>query len=164
MSSAAGNSTHLEEKVEGKTDEEESVAEGLMNGSRRRRSLMSKGKQSVGRMISHAAHFTGYRHQVTVQKSNGEVQHEDESKSRHDRIESEIQASTQMAADSVGVQNLPACSDISMLLSEKTRGSLYTSLPALVQGRNWVLLYRFGYILFFTIRNLPVFSFILNIT
>lgn len=37
---------------------------------------------------------------------------------------------------------LPEISDPSLLLKEQSRRSLYTSLPALVQGRKWVLLYR----------------------
>ncbi|KAL0726335.1 hypothetical protein Bca4012_022428 [Brassica carinata] len=36
---------------------------------------------------------------------------------------------------------LPEISDHSLLLKEQSRRSLYTSLPALVQGRKWVLLY-----------------------
>ncbi|CAN6917544.1 unnamed protein product [Brassica oleracea var. botrytis] len=36
---------------------------------------------------------------------------------------------------------LPEISDPSLLLKEQARRSLYTSLPALVQGRKWVLLY-----------------------
>uniref|UniRef100_A0A0D3A115 TLDc domain-containing protein n=1 Tax=Brassica oleracea var. oleracea TaxID=109376 RepID=A0A0D3A115_BRAOL len=36
---------------------------------------------------------------------------------------------------------LPEISDPSLLLKEQSRRSLYTSLPALVQGRKWVLLY-----------------------
>lgn len=37
---------------------------------------------------------------------------------------------------------IPEISDPSLLLTEQCRRSLYTSLPALVQGRKWVLLYR----------------------
>lgn len=37
---------------------------------------------------------------------------------------------------------LPEISDPSLLLKEQSRRSLYTSLPALVQGRKWVMLYR----------------------
>ncbi|KAJ4914072.1 TLD-domain containing nucleolar protein [Raphanus sativus] len=36
---------------------------------------------------------------------------------------------------------IPEISDPSLLLTEQCRRSLYTSLPALVQGRKWVLLY-----------------------
>lgn len=37
---------------------------------------------------------------------------------------------------------LPEISEPSLLLTEKTRSSLYASLPGLVQGRKWILLYR----------------------
>ncbi|KAG5245167.1 oxidation resistance protein [Salix suchowensis] len=41
----------------------------------------------------------------------------------------------------VALGDLPDISEPSLLLSEKTRGTLYDSLPALVQGRKWLLLY-----------------------
>uniref|UniRef100_A0A7N0V9L2 Oxidation resistance protein 1 n=1 Tax=Kalanchoe fedtschenkoi TaxID=63787 RepID=A0A7N0V9L2_KALFE len=111
--------------------------------SRGRRGLISKGKQSVGRMISHAARFTGYgyRSQGQERRSNGDVRsdYEDEWKSRADGVE--MKCTTQAEADHVMTTNLPATSEISMLLSERARSALYASLPALVQGRKWVLLY-----------------------
>ncbi|CAK9174956.1 unnamed protein product [Ilex paraguariensis] len=38
-------------------------------------------------------------------------------------------------------ETLPETSEPSLLLSEKTRGALYVALPALAQGKKWVLLY-----------------------
>ncbi|KAM5577284.1 hypothetical protein ABKV19_007899 [Rosa sericea] len=41
----------------------------------------------------------------------------------------------------VALVHLPDISEPSLLVSEKTRIALYSSLPALVQGRQWLLLY-----------------------
>jgi len=38
--------------------------------------------------------------------------------------------------------DLPDVSEPSLLLTEKTRSSLYALLPGIVQGRKWLLLYR----------------------
>ncbi|CAM8915756.1 unnamed protein product [Rhodiola kirilowii] len=138
VSSESGNNSTLEEKTEGEPTGGEDATEGVMKENRGRRSLISRGKQSVGRIISQAARFTGYRSQGLERKSNGDVHYEDEYNSRPDVVEMK---GTQIEVDHVATNNLPATSEISVLLSERTRSSLYASLPALVQGRKWVLLY-----------------------
>ncbi|KAK9949601.1 hypothetical protein M0R45_005118 [Rubus argutus] len=47
----------------------------------------------------------------------------------------------QNAQKPVTLIHLPDISEPSLLLTEKTRSALYSSLPALVQGRQWLLLY-----------------------
>lgn len=51
----------------------------------------------------------------------------------------------QMMSESEDLDNLPEISEPSLLLTERTRSTLYHALPVLVQGRNWVLLYRYNH-------------------
>lgn len=40
------------------------------------------------------------------------------------------------------VNHLPQISEPSMLISDPVRNTVYASLPALIHGRKWLLLYR----------------------
>ncbi|CAK9322086.1 unnamed protein product [Citrullus colocynthis] len=98
-----------------------------------KKSLFSRGKQSLGRAFHHAARITGYRNQE--RKSDVEMKVND---SKFSGIEMMEKPNVSEVATSVDV---PETSEPSLLLSEKTRTVLYASLPALVQGRKWLLLY-----------------------
>lgn len=115
----------------------ESASDVPMKESSGKKSLLSRGKQSLGRAIYQAARFSGYR-QASA-KSNSDMSIDEENSStvfRDDGI------SMQTLNKSIPLDNLPETSECSLLLSEKTRGALYVSFPVLVQGRKWVLLYR----------------------
>jgi hypothetical protein len=55
----------------------------------------------------------------------------------------EVKMPKQNMKEPVALGDLPGISEPSLLLSEKERSTLYVSLPALVQGRKWLLLYRY---------------------
>ena len=99
-----------------------------------KKSLFSRGKQSLGRAFHHAARITGYRNQD--RKSDVDLKVND---SKFSGIEMMEKTNGSEVPSSVVV---PDASEPSVLLSEKARTVLYASLPALVQGRKWLLLYR----------------------
>ncbi|TYK14841.1 oxidation resistance protein 1 [Cucumis melo var. makuwa] len=98
-----------------------------------KKSLFSRGKQSLGRAFHHAARITGHRNQDW--KSDVDLKVND---SKFSGIEMMEKTNVSEVPSSVFV---PDASEPSVLLSEKTRTVLYASLPALVQGRKWLLLY-----------------------
>lgn len=98
-----------------------------------RRGLLSRGKHSIGRIISKAG--LGNFRQKPTHSIDGEF---------IDQIDSvaprfEMKGSKESALH----EKLPAMSEPSVLLSGMMRAVLYSSLPVLVQGRNWMLVYRF---------------------
>ncbi|KAG7015399.1 Oxidation resistance protein 1 [Cucurbita argyrosperma subsp. argyrosperma] len=99
-----------------------------------KKSLFSRGKQSLGRAFHHAARITGYRNQE--RKSDVEMKVND---AKFSGIEMMEKPNVIEVASSV--DDVPDASEPSLLLSEKSRTILYASLPALVQGRKWLLLY-----------------------
>lgn len=99
-----------------------------------KKSMFSRGKQSLGRAFHHAARITGYRNQE--QKNDAEMKVND---ARFSGIEMMEKPTVEEVVSSVSI---PDVSEPSLLLSERTRSILYASLPALIQGRKWLLLYR----------------------
>ncbi|XP_042457996.1 TLD domain-containing protein 2-like isoform X1 [Zingiber officinale] len=83
-------------------------------------SLFTRGRRILGKAINKAAKIIGLR-----QSSETKGEHRSVSVTKHDNTYSE----------------LPDMSEKSMLLSDNIRAALYFSLPALVKGTNWVLLY-----------------------
>lgn len=103
-----------------------------------KKSLFSRGKQSLGKAFNQAAKIAGYRNQEQKRDSDVNEVMVPGVEMRHLQDETEP----------VALTDVPDMSEPSLLLSEKTRSVLYTSLPALVQGRKWLLLYRYGHICF----------------
>lgn len=133
--SDSGSNSNINGSNEYQMDNE-SASDVTMKESSGKKSLLSRGKQSLGRAIYQAARFSGYR-QASA-KSNSGMSIDEENCStvfRDDGI------SMQTLNKSIPLDNLPETSECSLLLSEKTRGALYVSFPVLVQGRKWVLLY-----------------------
>ncbi|XP_020241505.1 TLD domain-containing protein 2 isoform X1 [Asparagus officinalis] len=94
-----------------------------------RKSLLARGRQTIGRAIHKAARISGYRQNLEPKIACDTI-----SESKHVEYEPKP----------VKVQNdfnLPEISEPSLLLSENLRAAVYFSMPALAQGRNWVLLY-----------------------
>ncbi|KAI6692071.1 hypothetical protein NL676_019781 [Syzygium grande] len=83
-----------------------------------KKSLFSRGKQSLGKAFNQAAKIAGYRNQE--QKRDSDV--------------------NEVMVPGVEMRHLQDETE-PVALTDKTRSVLYTSLPALVQGRKWLLLY-----------------------
>ncbi|KAI5406055.1 uncharacterized protein LOC127082915 isoform X1 [Lathyrus oleraceus] len=92
-----------------------------------RKSLFSRSKQSVGSAIRRAARIGGFRNHNRKDNNDNdlEVKHQD------------------MRKESlpVSLDDLPRISEPSVLVSESMRNVLYASLPPLMHGRKWLLLY-----------------------
>ncbi|XP_057783801.1 uncharacterized protein LOC131001425 [Salvia miltiorrhiza] len=101
----------------------------------KKKSLFSRGKQSLGKALYQAARIGGYRSQSS--KGSSDMAVGDGGDSKDDGIALKILNESQPSED----LNLPEISEPSLLLSEKTRSVLYASLPVIVQGRKWMLLY-----------------------
>ncbi|XVF17243.1 hypothetical protein REPUB_Repub10bG0103000 [Reevesia pubescens] len=100
-----------------------------------RKSLLSKGKQSL-RALYQATRISGYRNQD--KKGDSDMKSDDEGDAKFDGLE---MRHMQNVEEPLALGYLPGTSEPSLLLTEKTRNALYASLPALVQGRKWLLLY-----------------------
>lgn len=122
---------------EGSDNQAEAGSQPMNNAAKEtvvKKSLFSRGKQTLGRAFHHAARITGYRNQD--RKGDVEMKVND---AKFSGIEMMEKSNVEEVVSSV---DIPDISEPSMLLSEKTRIVLYASLPALVQGRKWLLLYR----------------------
>ncbi|XP_010937456.1 uncharacterized protein [Elaeis guineensis] len=106
------------------------LASEIMENSGKK-SLLSRGKQSLGRAIHKAARLSGLR-----QSSEPKTKVVNESK----LVEHEMKP-VKVPQEVASQFSLPDMSEPSLLLSEDLRNALYAALPALVQGRNWLLLY-----------------------
>jgi hypothetical protein len=96
-----------------------------------RKGLLNRGKHSIGKIIGKVGRFN-FRQKPT-NNINGEIIDQTESVAPG----LELKGSRESAYD-----KLPAMSEPSMLLSEKMQSVLNSSLPVLVQGKNWMLVYR----------------------
>jgi len=97
-----------------------------------RKGLLSRGKHSIGRIISKAG--LGNLRQKQTHSIDGEIIGQTESVAPRFEMKG--------SKESTLHDKLPAMSEPSVLLTEMMRAVLYTSLPVLVQGRNWMLVYR----------------------
>lgn len=97
-----------------------------------RKGLLSRGKHSIGRIISKAG--LGNLRQKQTHSIDGEIIGQTESIAPRFEMKG--------SKESTLHDKLPAMSEPSVLLTEMMRSILYTSLPVLVQGRKWMLVYR----------------------
>lgn len=103
-----------------------------------KKSLLSKYKQHLKNFYQ-AVKFPGFKER----KGNADVKPDDE-ETGFDGLEMKPMQNNDVKEEVTIVQAiLPEISEPSLLLSDQSRRSLYTSLPALVQGRKWILLYRY---------------------
>lgn len=90
-----------------------------------RKSVFSRGKQSLSKAFQKASRITGKR---TATRSNSDI-------------------SNDSGANSIEIKEtlpripLPEISDSSLLISDNLRGDLYRLFPTTVMGKYWVLLY-----------------------
>ncbi|RYQ92097.1 hypothetical protein Ahy_B09g098236 isoform D [Arachis hypogaea] len=102
-----------------------------------KKSLFSRSKQSLGRAILQAARIGGFRHHGR-KDNNSEMNSDCLNGSVLNGVKMNHLATVKgKESESVSLVEL------SMLLSDAMRSTLYASLPALVHGRKWLLLYRF---------------------
>ncbi|KZV53752.1 hypothetical protein F511_00018 [Dorcoceras hygrometricum] len=117
-------------------DELKTPTEPIMRENVKKRSIFSRGKQSLGRAFNQAAKFGGFQNQSPKYSSVMAVGNGSSSKaSLGEGI------AMQTLKGSLRLENLPETSEPSILLSEKKRSILHASLPVTVQGRKWMLLY-----------------------
>lgn len=128
---------------EGHTEHEREVGEVPSNTAMResgaKKSLFSKGKQTLGKVMYQAVRIGGFRNQGSDRRGKCDTITDDGNGSKLDGVEL---GPMQTTNEHVLCMDLPEISEPSFLLSERTRGALYVSLPAIIQDRKWVLLYR----------------------
>ncbi|XP_048437896.1 uncharacterized protein LOC103932602 isoform X2 [Pyrus x bretschneideri] len=136
-SSESGDTNkNSDEQIDDQMDRSNPSSDSAMKGNGGKRSLLSKGKQSLSKVMFQAARFGGYRSQE--RKGNPDMKVDDANDSNFTRVEIRPM---QKAPTPVPLVDHPDISEPSLLLTEITRTALYASMPALVQGRKWLLLY-----------------------
>ncbi|XP_015890643.3 oxidation resistance protein 1 [Ziziphus jujuba] len=127
---------NLAEPIDDQVEKGNSASDSKMKENGGRRSLISKGKQTLGRAIYQAARISGYRNQERKADSDTKVGND-----RDARLAGVEMKPVQKVEEPLPSLDRPDISEPSLLLSEDTRTALYASLPALIQGRKWLLLY-----------------------
>ncbi|KAJ0975033.1 hypothetical protein J5N97_016998 [Dioscorea zingiberensis] len=123
--------SHLVEKLE--NSGVDAASGSGMKESSARKSLLARGKHTLGRAIQKASRIGGYR--PSLQPKVDSERTNDSGLLGHEL------RPIKSSKESTSMCTLPDISEPSMLLSQDMRRSLYLSLPALAQGRNWLLLY-----------------------
>ena len=95
-----------------------------------KKSLFSRGKHSLGRAIHQVARMGGFR--------NKDGNYTDEGVEMKHIVKTPVAVAVARIGD-----HLPEISEPSMLVSEDVRNVVYASLPALIHGRKWLMLYRY---------------------
>ncbi|XP_048233034.1 oxidation resistance protein 1 isoform X2 [Ricinus communis] len=134
-SSESGDNSNADEKNDNIAEMVNQLSDNVRKESGTRKGLLSRGKQSL-KAIYHATRIGGYRGQE--RKGNSDMIIADESDDNFYGLEMK---NMQPVKEPVELGDLPDMSEPSLLLSEKARSVLYASLPALVHGRKWLMLY-----------------------
>ncbi|XP_020575700.1 oxidation resistance protein 1 [Phalaenopsis equestris] len=132
--SSTDSSGHVAEESKEQQEgmgETETASESVMKEHSVKKGLLSRGKQSVGKAIQRIAFIGGYR-QISEAKADEAATNDSELVVQELKIFSDDRRSR---------FKLPVISEPSSLMSEDMRRFLYFSLPAVAQGRNWLLLY-----------------------
>ncbi|XP_062006975.1 uncharacterized protein LOC133724302 isoform X1 [Rosa rugosa] len=135
-SESGDKSKSSDEQVDDQMDKSNSLSDSAVKANSGKRSLFSKGKHTLSKAMYQAARFGGYRSQE--RKGSLDVKGDDGNDSEFAGVEMRHMQKPQKP---VALVHLTDISEPSLLLTEKTRIALYSSLPALVQGRRWLLLY-----------------------
>lgn len=101
-----------------------------------RKSLISRSKQSIGKAIRRIG---GFHHQD--RRDNVEMKLDD---GHGSKVSGGVEM-RRIEPVTVPLVDLPEISEPSVLLSDSIRNVLYVSLPPLIHGRKWLLLYRYLY-------------------
>ncbi|KAE8676576.1 TLD-domain containing nucleolar protein isoform 2 [Hibiscus syriacus] len=131
-SSESGHNLNQDEQNDNQEEAGDS-SDNRMKENGRRKNLLSRGKQSL-RALYQATRVFENKNQ---DKGDGsDVKSDNEAK--FDGLE---MRHIQNVKEPLAQGGLPETSEPSLLLTEKTRNALYESLPAIVHGRKWLLLY-----------------------
>ncbi|GMI67674.1 oxidation resistance 1 [Hibiscus trionum] len=133
-SSESGHNLNQDEQNDNQEEVGDS-SENKMKENVRRKSLLSRGKKSL-RALYQATRIIGNKNQDKGDDSD--VRSDDEGDAKFDGLE---MRHIQNVKEPLASGDLPETSEPSLLLTEKTRNALYESLPAIVHGRKWLLLY-----------------------
>lgn len=128
-----------DEQVDEKVEEDSQPSKPVMKESGGKRSLLSRGKKTLSRAVYQAAKISGYRNHERRADSDMKIDGGDDDTIAG--VEMRHMSNIQKIDEPDALNDLPEFSEPSLLLSENTRTALYASLPALVQGRKWMLLY-----------------------
>ncbi|KAM0849087.1 hypothetical protein ACQ4PT_053950 [Festuca glaucescens] len=132
MSASSSSDDSMETILEQNLDMEYPTLTPVGTGNKERKGLLSRGKHSIGKIISKAGRLGSFR-----QKPSHIIDSEIASQTWPVSSGLDLKGSKESASN----HKLPAMSEPSMLLSERMRNVLYPSLPLLVQGKNWMLVY-----------------------
>ncbi|KAL5556327.1 hypothetical protein UlMin_038563 [Ulmus minor] len=139
-SSESSGNPNSDEQVDDKVEKGNPSSDSTVKESGGRRSLFSKGKQTLSRAVFQAARIGGFRNHERKVDRNSDMKMDGENENGANFSGLEVRH-LQKLQEPVTSSDTPDISEPSMLLSENTRTALYASLPALVQGRKWLLLY-----------------------
>lgn len=134
----SGNNENSDGQNDNKTEPDIPPSGSTMKENMGKKSLFSRGKQSLGRVINQAVRISGFRYRE--RKDDFEMKLDDGHGPKLSGVE---MRHIQPIEEPMPLVDLPEISEPSMLLSEKIRNVLYASLPALIHGRKWMLLYRY---------------------
>ncbi|OUZ99316.1 TLDc [Macleaya cordata] len=138
LSPESGSLRSMEEQYQNHAEMNESVIDPGIKKTSGRKTLFGRSKQALGRAMYQAIRVNGFRNQVSDQNVDCNKMNYGGNDPQLSGLEL---GPVKTPIDTISQASLPEISEPSLLLSEKTRSSLYVSLPALVQGRKWVLLY-----------------------
>lgn len=139
-SSESGNKSGSVKKTDDQEESSDSSMETAVKESSGKRRWLSRGKQSL-RAVYHVTKGFGFRSQNinSDTKIKSEEYDNDDGSDTFDGLEMRQMGTDAETASRI---DLPEMSEPSMLLTEKYRNALYASLPAILRGRKWILLYR----------------------
>lgn len=136
-STESGENPNSDEQGDEKLEQGNPTSNSVMKENGGRRSLFSKGKQTLGRVVYQAARISGYRNHE--RKGDLDLKIDGDNDANFDGVEIRH---VQKIGEPNSLSDIPDVSEPSLLLSENTRTALHASLPPLVQGRKWLLIYR----------------------
>lgn len=114
------------------------LPDSLLKENGGRKSLFSKSKQSLGRAIRKIGGFRYHDRRDSL-----EMKLDDGSGSKISGVVEMRRIEPVQESVTVPLVDLPEMSEPSVLLSDSIRNVLYVSLPPLIHGRKWLLLYRY---------------------
>lgn len=139
-SKEAEDNPNSDEQVDEKVEQANQTSNSGMKENGGRRSLFSKGKQTLSKVVYQAARIGGYRNQD--RRGDSDLKIDGDNSVNDAKFGGVEREHIQKVNEPDDLSDLPDVSEPSLLLSANTRTALYASLPALVQGRKWLLLYR----------------------
>lgn len=138
-------SSHPKDKQPNQVQQEEEEAESSDTSSSSSVNTMKETTTSVAKkslLSKYKQHFKNFYQAVKLSKDRKGVNTAEVKTDDDDGLEmKQMQDKHETATTVVQAIIIPETSEPSLLLTDQSRRSLYSSLPALVQGRKWILLY-----------------------